>query len=226
MPNQETQSIAFEHNKHLIVKTWNEILGIVKIHLEQGNERILISDIDQIIGFCDTIDSNAFLPIQSDDLSPKYARRINSYYDLIDKVVDELKKRKIANTNGLNATGQRWGYTRYLQTDNIAVSLCVQFDYWAAHADTPFWITFKELTPEKKWPKTSGIIKECKTVASQLGSTIHESNTREVFFALFPVLDKTEDIVINDLAEQIIQLTTSLEIKMGISETHHPASLV
>ena len=24
-PNQETHSIAFEHNKHLIVKTWNEI---------------------------------------------------------------------------------------------------------------------------------------------------------------------------------------------------------
>jgi len=97
----------------------------------------LISDIDQIIGFCDSIDSNAFLPIQSDDLSPKYAKRINSYYDLIDKVVDELKKREIVDTIGLKATPQRFGYTRYLNTKSFGISLNLQFEYWAKYADTP-----------------------------------------------------------------------------------------
>ncbi|HEY5140395.1 MAG TPA: hypothetical protein VIJ25_13930 [Methylococcales bacterium] len=43
-PNKETHCITFEHNKHLIVKTWNEILGVVKIHLVQENEQLLISD--------------------------------------------------------------------------------------------------------------------------------------------------------------------------------------
>jgi len=215
MPNHETHSIEFEHNNHLIVKTWNEILGIVKIHLVQDNEQLLISDIDQIIGFCNTIDSNAFLPIQGNDLSPKYAKRVTSYYDLIDKVVDELKKREVVDTIGLKATPQRFGYSRYIKTKSFGVSLNLQFDYWANFADTPFWLTIKELTSEKKW---KDIKKECKTVATHLGLTIHESNTREVFFALFPVLDKTEDIVINDLAEQIIKLTTSLEGQMNYSK--------
>src|SRR5690606_6132657 len=93
--NRETHSMIFDDDKHLTVKTWNELLGTIKLQLVQANEQLLISDVDQIIGFCNTIDSNAFLPIESEDLSPKYAKRINSYYDLVDKVVSELKKRGI-----------------------------------------------------------------------------------------------------------------------------------
>lgn len=215
--NHETHSITFEDNKHLTVKTWNEILGTVKLHLVQANEQLLISDIDQIIGLCNTIDSNAFLPLQSDDLSPKYAKRINSYYDLLDKVVDELKKREIADTKGLNATPQRYGYTRYFKTKKFGIALNIKFDYWASCADTPFWINFKELTSDKGWSMTNELRRECKTVSSQLSFTTYETNSREIFFALFPTLDKTEDIVINDLADQIIKLTTNLERQMNYS---------
>ena len=73
------------------------------------------SDIDQIIGLCSAIDNESFLPLQSEDLSPGIARRNNSYYDLTDKVVDELKKRGFANTRSLKATPQKYGYTRYFR---------------------------------------------------------------------------------------------------------------
>ena len=211
-PNHETHSIIFEDNKHLTVKTWNEILGTVKLHLVQDNEQLLISDIDQIIGFCHTIDSNAFLPLQSDDLSPKYAKRINSYYDLIDKVVDELRKREFADTIGLKMTPQRCGYTRYLKTNKFGISLNLKFDYWAEFADTPFWLSIKLLTREKDWFTTAEHRNSCKKISSQHGFMIYETNSEEIYFALFPVIDKTEDIVIKDLTEQIIKLITKLDM--------------
>jgi hypothetical protein len=213
--NQEAHSIKFDGNIHLMVKTWNEILATIKLHLVQNNEQLLISDIDQVIGFCDTIDSNAFLPLQSDDLSPKYAKRIKSYYDLIDKVVDELKKREFADTVGLKMTAQRFGYTGYLHIKQFGVSLNLDFDCWAEFADTPFWLGVQRITSDKKWAMTNKLRTECKKVASQLRFTVYEPNNQEVMFALVPLLDKTEDIVISDLADQIISLITNLDGKMN-----------
>ena len=118
-PNPETHSITFQGNKHISVKTWDSVLATVRDHLVQSNETLLISDIDQIRGFYDTIDSNSFLPLQDDDLSPKNARRINSFYELLAKVVDELRKRGILDTQGLTSTGQRRGYTQ-----NLFRSIC------------------------------------------------------------------------------------------------------
>ncbi len=210
--NQETHSIVFNGNKHLLVKTWNEILQTVKIQLVQDNEQVLISDIDQIIGFCDTIDSNAFLPIQSEELSPKYAKRINSYYDILDKVIDELRKRNIADTKGFSSGAHRGGYTRFFKTEKFGAGLSLKFEYWAERADSPFWIFVRDdISNNAKWVMTDRLRKRSRELASHLNVTAYENNSREISFALFPLIDKTEDVVVNDLAEQIIKLLNNLE---------------
>jgi hypothetical protein len=209
--NPEENLITFQNNKFLLMKTWDEILGMVKIHLIQDNKQLLISDIDQIIGFCNTIDNNAFLPIQPEELSPKFAKRINSYYDIVDQVTVELKKRSVGNTAGLNATPQRFGYTRYIRTNSLGLSLNLHFNNWASRGDTPFWINIKNNISTKVWSVTNEFKGKCKIVASQLGYTIHETNTREFYFALFPELNETEDRVVKNLCDQIVRLIKALE---------------
>jgi len=216
-PNLSIHSIPVEENKHLIIKTWDEILGTIKIHLEQDNEKVLISDIDQIIGLCNAIDTKSFLPIQSDDLSPKYARRISSYYDLLDKVVDELRKREFVDLSGLKATPQRYGYTRYLKVEKYGVALNFNMEFWAEIADTPFWLSIKEIVTPSKWKISAELRRESKTIASVHGFTLHETINRDLYFALFPLLDKTEDVVINDLTDNIILLLTNLQRQMNPS---------
>ena len=112
--NPNSHFIKLANNKNIVIKTWNEILGTIRLQLIQDNDQYL-SDIDQIIGFCETVDSNSFLPFQSKDFSPSNAKRINSFYDIADKVIDELKKRELADTTNLNATPQKYGYTRYFK---------------------------------------------------------------------------------------------------------------
>ncbi len=216
-PNPETHSITFQGNKHISVKTWDSVLATVRDHLVQSNETLLISDIDQIRGFCDTIDSNSFLPLQDDDLSPKNARRINSFYELLAKVVDELRKRGILDTQGLTSTGQRRGYTQYLKSENLGVSFNIRFDFWAEYADTPFWLSLGIIPTVGNWISTPELRKACKEVAFQNNITNFVVNNKDVFFAISPTLNKTEDIVINDMTTQINVIISGIKKSIALN---------
>lgn len=211
--NDNLNSIILENNKHIIIKTWAEILGTIRLHLVQTNEQVLLSDLDQIIGFCNTIDNNAFLPISNDDMSPGIARKINSYYELIDKVAGELIKRGFANSTGLKATAKRYGYIRYLNIGNFGVGLSLKFHYWEKHADTPFWITFYE-KKTKGWWIPEVLKSSVKKVASEHKVIFAENRYLNPSFALLPLFDMTEDIVVDNMAKKIILLSEALEKRM------------
>jgi hypothetical protein len=199
-------------NKHLIVKTWSQILEPIKNKLLQEKENDLLADVNQIIGFCDTIDNMAFLPIQSDDLSPKYARRINNYYDIIDNVVEELKKHKIADTKRLHSAGSKYSYVRYFKMNNLGVSIQLRFDLWAKGADTPFWLLLKDdqLSPGEYWKMSSNLKSKIKKAALKFGFSIFEDNLNELYLALPPLIDVTGDEVVKDLAKKIMDLGDEL----------------
>ncbi len=199
-------SFSFDNDQKPIVKTWQEILGIIRINLIQDNDQVLLSDIDQIIGLCETIDNNSFQPFQSEDFSPSIARRINSYYDLADKVIDELKKRGLADTKNLNATPQKYGYTRYFRLGALGFSLNVRFDFWERIADTPFWLTVKDDTTGKYWMQTEQSKSQLKNQVNKLSILSYENNKRELFLPIFPLTEKTEDLVVNDIAHQILNI--------------------
>lgn len=199
-----------EQDKHLIVKTWSQILEPIKDKLSQEKEHELLADINQIIGLCDIIDNTAFLPIQSEDLSPKYARRINSYFNVIDKVVDELKGRGMADTNRFRAAGPKYAYVRYFKIDQLGVSFQLRFDYWASVTDTPFWVSFKDDCSGQNWNMSESFRNKTKKTALKFGYEIHEYISNELIFALPPLLDVTEDEVIKDLVKKIIDLSNEL----------------
>jgi len=209
--NTNNHFIKLDNNKNLVVKTWNEILGTIRIQLIQDNDQNLLSDLDQIIGLCETVDNNSFLPFQSEDFSPSNAKRINSYYDLADKVIDELKKLELADTTNLKSTPQKYGYSRYFKIGTMGISLNVRFDFWEKVADTPFWLSFKDdITSGKNWVQNEIFKTETKNIASKRSITTYENNKRELFLPIFPVLEQTEDIVVRNIVEQIIKLNNQL----------------
>ncbi len=213
--NSVEHTIELQGKRFIVIKTWDEILGAVKLALSQDNNPILISDIDQIIGFCNTIDNEAFLPVSSEDMSPSIARRINSFYDLIDKVTDELKKRGVADTTGLRAIGQKYGYTRYFSIGNFGIGLSLKFESWAKEADTPFWFYLGEKAEgQKHWIKTNELKHICREIAAQYGFKLVLDSNNIIYFALFPTLNATEDLVIKNMADQMIFIFDELENRM------------
>ena len=211
--NLDNHFIKLSNKKNVIIKTWSEILGTIRFQLIQDNDQHL-SDIDQIIGFCETVDSNAFKPFQRKDFSPTNARLINSFYDIADKIVDELKKLNLADTTGYKSTAQRYGYTRYFRIETMRISLNVRFDFWDKMADTPFWIGFyDDATSVGHWIQTEYFKKETKNIASRFSIMTHEPNKNELYIPIFPVVEQTEDVVVRNIVEQIILLNNELNEK-------------
>jgi len=211
--NLDRHFIKLSDNKNVVVKTWSEILSTIKLQLIQDNDQYL-SDIDQIIGFCETVDNNAFRPFKREDFSPSNAKRINSFYDIADKVIDELKKRELADTTNLNATPQKYGYTRYFKIGTMGISLNVRFDFWEKIADTPFWLLFKDDTTNgKNWIQNDYFKKVTKIIASKQSIITYEIN-KNLFLPIFPVLEQTEDIVVKNIVEEIIKLNNELNEKI------------
>ncbi|MDZ4745688.1 MAG: hypothetical protein SGJ05_06765 [bacterium] len=210
----ENHSISFDGNKHLIVKTWNEILNTIRTQLIQENDSVLLSDVNQIIGLCEAIDSNSFQPFQTEEFAPRVAKRINSYNDLIDKVVDELKKRNLADTQSLNATPQRNGYTRYFRMASLGFSLSVRFDLWERYADTPFWLNIKDQLDGSVWVMTDSFKLKMKTTLAKLSVNIYERTRGELMIPLFPLMDKTEDVVVSEISDQILKLVRHLSVNV------------
>jgi ribosome-associated translation inhibitor RaiA len=205
---KNNSGLEVEGNKYIFVINWQSILEMIKQTLIENNEIKLVSDIDQIIGFCEIIDSNTFLPIQDYDLSPSTAKRISSYYDLLDKIYDKLQKEINAYKGKLQSRGQRFGYTIYFMINDYCIALELHFSFWQKIADTPFWIAIR---PEWEKPQPVDFRDKLKKISAKTNIKIYENDFNDLlYFALKPKLNEVEDVVIDDIVRQIIMIMGEL----------------
>ena len=190
--------IQVDNNKSIIITNWTFLLNHLKNTLNDNNEKLLVSDVDQLIGFCEIIDNSSFLPINETDLSPSIAKRINSYYDLCDKILDKLSTIYNVDTSGLRATAFRNGYTRYFNINNNGMGFVLNMKFWEKYYDTPFWYYIKE-----GWnDQTVDFKKKLNQIAIKLKlRTIEYENI--LYFAIFPDIDEVEEILLDKITNLI-----------------------
>jgi len=190
--------LLLENNKNIIITNWTFLLNHLKNMLNDNNEKLLVSDVDQLIGFCEIIDNSSFLPINETDLSPSIAKRINSYYDLCDKVFDKLLTIYNFNTSGNKATGLRNGYARYFTINNNGMGFVLNMKFWEKYYDTPFWYFIKE-----GWnDQTVEFKKKLNQIAiKQKLRTMEYENI--LYFAIFPDIDEVEEVLLNKITDII-----------------------
>ncbi len=210
--NEQDFSIIIDGNKHLLVKSWDELLQNVRHQLVEENNIALIGDIDQIKGFCDIIDTKSFLPIRSEELSPSIPKRIISFYNLLDQVVNDLKIQQKIDISGLQATGQRFGYTRYARMYGFGLSIDLNFNCWADKIDTPFWLGI-QLIKDNKWQITDELTKACKSISNTTDRKYYQRDNLP-YFPLIAKIDQTEDLVIKDISSQIIFLIDKIHFEL------------
>ena len=199
-----------DENKQIYITDWYTILELLKTHLTKNHEMLLVSDIDQLIGFCEIIDNYSFLPIIDKDLSPSIPKKINSYCDLLDKVIDKLKSDDNVNTDGLKATGQKYGYNRYVNVGDYGVSLEINFKMWEMVSDTPFWFTVLSYR-KGPWRQSSELKNKLKEISLKTKLKLFQNISENLSFALFPILNHVEDRVIEDIVEKINIIMEELE---------------
>jgi hypothetical protein len=120
--------------------TWRQALQALKSKVDQSAEASIMSDINQLKGLCQKIDSLSFIPLAEGELTPIVARRNMDYCDLVDEIVDYGKEMKTISTEGLRAAAKKYTYHRYFRFKGWNCSLSFDNDSWCNYANTPIWL--------------------------------------------------------------------------------------
>ena len=191
-----------DDNKFILIQSWKEILIPIKTILQANNKDNLVSDIDQILGFCEVVDKNSFIPLQDKDLSPEIGRNISSFFELVNEVISELSKSKYYNRGSLTeGKPKEFGYYKYRNYDGYTITFGLNFGYWSKFADTPFWLkvskSFKQ-APELKF--------KLKSVSSIISKPIFEDDSDDLYFPIYPTKYEDKNSVIKNMVEQIDEI--------------------
>ena len=183
----------------LAITTWSEIIGLLK-QVASTADNEFVADIIQLEGYCNQMDSDAFIPFTAMDLSAKMAKMGERYYAVIDEVVDLLVADKTIQTSkkGLKAAGYRKGYTRSLYIEDYAITLNYDRDMWkiASSIETPFWVAIRT----QEWEQTEPIKAYLKTIPDRK----KEEWWGMTYIAIEPLQNSTFTEVCENLVGQIL----------------------
>ena len=184
----------------MAIITWTEIIELLK-QVASSVDIAFSADIQQLEGYCNQLDSDAFIPFVEEDLSANVAKMEERYYMVVDEVMDLLMADTSIKTSkkGTKATAYRKGYTRSLVIDDYAISLNYDRDLWKnpASVETPFWVAVRRAD----WEQPAEIREHFNAIPEQK----KESFWNMVFLAIEPLQNVTLSEVCEDVKAQILQ---------------------
>lgn len=130
-------------NQVLALASWRSVLSFILRTLDAAGQTEVASDVLQLQGLCESMDSDAFLPIRSEELTSTIGRRVHQYCLLVDDVTALLKKERLASTKGLRATGSLGWYGRYMAIHRFACLLQFNSMLWSKYRETPLWLNLQ-----------------------------------------------------------------------------------
>jgi hypothetical protein len=186
---------------YLLLFDYKKLFSILENSFIRENERILLSDLYQLIGLSDKMDEEAFIPLKSEEFSPEFGKRVFQIYKLVDSLADSLKINFSVSSDGLKATPQYAGYSRYLRKNNIGINLQLNFKYWYEICETPLWIGLK-IIRDKNWIYSPDIKEKLIEYENSIPKRLFTQN-EQTLIPLFISMNKEEEYIIKELATTI-----------------------
>lgn len=120
--------------------SWRALLQRMTVALERVGDFQRLADIRQLNGLCEKMDSTAFQPLLSEELTSTIGNRVLQFGNLASDWTDTLVSRGDADTRGLRATGGNGWFGRYLRLRGYAGLLHFSAWKWATFGDSPIWL--------------------------------------------------------------------------------------
>lgn len=185
----------------LAITTWSDILDrLTQVAASSAPDSM--SDINQLAGFCAQMDSDAFIPFTTEDLTAGMSRKIDRYYQVVSQTMELLKSDPKLKTSSqrLRSSNVQDGYTRSLYVDGFGVSLSYDRDFWKRNssAETPFWLLICDTI-------ISTSVWELSPKAEKCLLKIPDAKKEGQWLALEALTDATLEEVCLDLKRQILE---------------------
>lgn len=131
-------------SKVMLITSWDYVLTrLLDAARSERHDTIKIrNDLFQLQGLTTQMESDAFRPLRDDEATDQEAvRRLISYIELIDGVVNKLVEDGFADVKGLNRTATFDYIGRYFRMyGKFELWLAINFRVWRDHGITPLWM--------------------------------------------------------------------------------------
>ena len=129
-------------DRYLMIVSWRQLLE--EIRQKTGDNFDFQSDVYQLRGLTERMDTQAFQPItdQEIELGPEFASRNRDFINLIEGATDQARIAGWLSTDGLRPISFGYGYGRYVALSGVtSFWLGVNYDLWAATSESPIWLS-------------------------------------------------------------------------------------
>ena len=137
-------SVTTESGPVLAITSWTRLLSVLE--LEAADDQNARSDLIQLRALCDAADSQAFVPISSEELTnqrtPAFVLQLS---EIVQVSTDLAVSEGVLSIDGLRpqASWDRIGrYIYFSHKDGVGAWLGIRFDLWRQHGGSPMWLVF------------------------------------------------------------------------------------
>lgn len=134
------RSIKIGTTHTLALTSWRALLVYILRALETEGEYRAASDVQQLQGLCERMDSEAFLPLRSEELTSDTGTRVRQYCEIVNEATRQAVAAGIASIGGFKATGGAAWYGRYMSIHGVLNFLHFSADSWSRRRATPLWL--------------------------------------------------------------------------------------
>ena len=203
-----------DDNHSIGIITWKETIDSIKSKIDSSKEQNVISDINQLAGLCEKLDSVSFIPLDEGEINSSVARRNIDYCNLVDEIVDFGKEKKLFSTKGLNKGAKKYIYHRYFRCHDWNCKISFDNYNWYNYENTPIWLEIYG-RGDKEWNDVQVYNKIKKSL--KLLETTNPKQMINNFSAapLFPIYlkeNKTKSDLIENACNQINDILNHLKV--------------
>ena len=144
----ELRSAVVDDSSFLVLTSWRNLLDGMAAKVGSAGEAGTEMDIRQLRGLAEQQDTEAFLPLRSEEFAPETPRRLLGLRRLIDDATERAREKGFLDTKGLKMTPWSHGYGRYVRIVHWTPWFGVHYGLWAGTRHTPLWLCFSDGAPE------------------------------------------------------------------------------
>ena len=137
----ELRSATIDGNGNkMMLTSWRALLERMESQASIAGERSAVQDIEQLRGLTERMDSDAFLPIHSDELGQDFPFRMIGFANLVHQAAQRAIGEGWADSQGLRITPQWYGDGRRIRLHGVEVWFGINVEQWAIKGQTPLWL--------------------------------------------------------------------------------------
>ena len=137
----ELRGVSIDSNGHkMLLTSWRAVLERMESQASIAGDASTVRDIEQLRGLTERMDSDAFLPIHSDELGQDFPFRMIGFANLVHQAAQRAIGEGWADSQGLRITPQWYGDGRRIRFHGVEVWFGINMEQWAINGQTPLWL--------------------------------------------------------------------------------------